>query len=284
MKKIICYPLKFYLLKIVLIVSALMLTGLMLFVLSLEFSYGPVVISILSFSFAVTIFIVLIQDIQRVTIDNDVISACNVFGVIKCIDRAKIRSFKIVEAPGFIMKDIYPYRTCILISTHKSVVSREIKDAYNHKKNTYIILPYTQDNYKTVNMWINNVTEDLYGKISFEQISKVFTFNIENQYCIEMCFSLDGNKKYTNCWMGKCPNREDKQKDVYWFGLVADGSESYNYDSFQELSIAPVFDGRSLIEVWDNVAVESLDGCDPIERLQFYQDENHEGFYVTILD
>lgn len=40
--------------------------------------------------------------------------------------------------------------------------------------------------------------------------------------------------------------------------------------SFDSMASAPVFGGRSLNTVWDEVTVLEIDGCDPEERLRFY--------------
>ena len=103
--------------------------------------------------------------------------------------------------------------------------------------------------------------------IPFEAITKLFSFDLQGKYCIEIEFSINGFPKYQSCWMGKMP---DKGKDLYWYGLVSDGSEAFDYDNFQDFSGAPVFCGKSLKEIWNEVKVLSIDGCNPEERLQAY--------------
>ena len=63
--------------------------------------------------------------------------------------------------------------------------------------------------------------------------------------------------------MKKTPDKEDKEKELYRYGLVPDGSESYNYDNFQDFSSALVFEGKSLKKIWHKVAILSTDGYDP---------------------
>ncbi len=106
--------------------------------------------------------------------------------------------------------------------------------------------------------------------ISFLDITKVFSFNLQNKYCIEIEFSVKGYPRYQSCWMGKMPDNHDEEKELYWYGLVPDGSEAYEYDNLQDFSCAPVFDGRSLKEVWNNVDILSIDGCDPKDRIEAY--------------
>ena len=106
--------------------------------------------------------------------------------------------------------------------------------------------------------------------ISFEDITKLFSFDLEGKTCIEIEFSVKGYPKYQSCWMGKMPNEENKEKELYWYGLVPDGSESPEYDNYQDFSSAAVFDGKSLKEIWDKVDIVSIDGCDPKQRLLTY--------------
>ena len=106
--------------------------------------------------------------------------------------------------------------------------------------------------------------------ISFKDITKVFSFDLEGKWCIEIEFLVKGCPKYQSCWMGKTPNKVDKEKELYWYGLVLDCSESYDYDSFQDFSSAPVFNGKSLKEIWKKVEILSIDGCVPADRIKLY--------------
>ena len=109
--------------------------------------------------------------------------------------------------------------------------------------------------------------------ITFAQIKKLFTFETQGKYCVEILFSVHKRKKFDCCWMGK---RHDKKigQDVYWFGLTTDGKNAFDYPTFEEFSSAKVFDGKSLSEIWDTVTVEAIDGCEPTERLRNYIGEN----------
>ena len=73
--------------------------------------------------------------------------------------------------------------------------------------------------------------------------------------------------------MGKMPDKVTA-KDVYWFGLTSDGKNAFDYSTFEDFSTAKVFDGKSLIEIWDAVTVEEIDGCEPLKRLENYIGEN----------
>jgi len=105
--------------------------------------------------------------------------------------------------------------------------------------------------------------------ISFDQITKLFAFNTKKRFCVEIQFMLRNSQKYDYCWMGKMWS-SDEQKDVFWYGLTHDGKNAFDYPSFEEMANAPVFDGLSLKDVWDQIAIEKIDGCDPQERLEAY--------------
>jgi len=106
--------------------------------------------------------------------------------------------------------------------------------------------------------------------ISFNDITKLFSRNLEGTFCIEIEFLVKEESTYQSCWMGKMPAKENKEREVYWYGLVPDGSEAYDYDNFRDFSSASVFHGKSLKEIWEKVEILSIDGCDPEERLLAY--------------
>ena len=60
------------------------------------------------------------------------------------------------------------------------------------------------------------------------------------------------------------------KKDVFWFGLTPDGDNAYDYPTFEEFSFAKIFDGKSLMEIWDNIVIEEINGCDPMEMVEMY--------------
>lgn len=109
--------------------------------------------------------------------------------------------------------------------------------------------------------------------ITFEQISELFCFDTQKRLCVEIQFMLAGSEKFDYCWMGKLWSRE-RRRDVFWYGLTADGKNAYDYATFEEMAAAPVFDGFSLKTVWDRITIESIDGCDPVERLWDYLDKS----------
>lgn len=106
-------------------------------------------------------------------------------------------------------------------------------------------------------------------KIAFEDLEKVFAVSVGKTACIEIEFMVSNGDKFSQCWMGKLYDKEIEQ-EAYWFGLTEDGMNAYDYTSFEEMSQATVFDGKSLKDVWNDVEIISVDGCDPKERVEYY--------------
>ncbi|MCH5278694.1 MAG: hypothetical protein J1E60_02780 [Christensenellaceae bacterium] len=104
--------------------------------------------------------------------------------------------------------------------------------------------------------------------ISFDDIEKLFARSLENKFCIEIEFCVAGLSDFQSCWMGKMPDKSKEGKELFWFGLAADGSKAYNYNNFFDFSNALVFDGKSLKEVWDSVELLSVDGLEPETRIK----------------
>lgn len=105
--------------------------------------------------------------------------------------------------------------------------------------------------------------------IPYNQIQKLFAFDPEKKYCVEILFLLSGSEKFSCCWMGKLYDNQ-KSRDLYWYGLTPDGRYAFEYDSFEEMAADPAFDGLSLAEVWDRVEILEIDGCPAKERLGAY--------------
>lgn len=93
---------------------------------------------------------------------------------------------------------------------------------------------------------------------------------LKNNSCIEMNFSIKDDKEYKNCWIGKMPDDNKFGKEVYWFGLVEDGSQGYEYDTLDDIINAKVFNGKSLSEIFDEITWNTLDGSSFEERLSDY--------------
>jgi len=98
--------------------------------------------------------------------------------------------------------------------------------------------------------------------LTFDNIKSILTDSSRSSYC-EIEFCISEIKEYQLCWMGKMPDRENPDKDCYWYGLVPNGSQAYDYDNFDDFSNAPIFNGESLIEIWDKIELLSFNSCSP---------------------
>lgn len=101
--------------------------------------------------------------------------------------------------------------------------------------------------------------------IPFEQLRTLFSFDTEEGLCLEIEFLLNVNPDFDCCCMGKkyC---KDVAGDIYWFGLTPDGINAYEYTSFEDFSNEPVFNGKSLLEIWNEVQILTIDGDNPCRR------------------
>ncbi len=98
-------------------------------------------------------------------------------------------------------------------------------------------------------------------KITALQLKKLFV----TVDALEILFSVDGYEKYSVSWMGN-------SNGDFWFGLVADGSEAYNFDSFEKMLYAPVFDGKSLNDLCGLVDIIEINACPAELMLKLYLD------------
>ena len=105
--------------------------------------------------------------------------------------------------------------------------------------------------------------------MTFELFQKLMSVDTKGRSCIEILFSVKESEKFDYSWMGKMPDKKTK-KDVFWFGLTPDGDNAYDYPTFEEFSFAKIFDGKSLMEIWDNIVIEEINGCDPMEMVEMY--------------
>lgn len=81
----------------------------------------------------------------------------------------------------------------------------------------------------------------------------------------ETNFYIEDDPVYDCCWLG----RLDGEKP-YWYGLVHDGTQAYEYATAQELVDSKVFNGRSLREIWSKVRFYSIGSIDPDTWLSRY--------------
>ncbi len=79
--------------------------------------------------------------------------------------------------------------------------------------------------------------------ITYNEFAKLFIGFSNEDFCIEINFCVGDKEEYQNCWMGKT---KTNKRETFWFGLKEDGSEVYNFESFNISSSAQVFNGKSL--------------------------------------
>lgn len=114
-------------------------------------------------------------------------------------------------------------------------------------------------------------------KIKLQDLIRILSSDvIKYGCCIEMNFCINNDNEYKECWLGKMPDRDDPSKEVYWYGLVPDGSQAYDYSRLEDIINAEVFHGKCMSYVIKGITWYSLDGCSIEERLSHYLKE--EGF------
>lgn len=99
-------------------------------------------------------------------------------------------------------------------------------------------------------------------KIKLEDLIKILNSDvIKYKSCIEMNFCIDNDVEYEDWWIGKMQDRENSGKEIYWYGLVEDGSQAYKYAKLEDILNAKVFNGKGMYDVIEKVTWKSLDGC-----------------------
>jgi len=101
-------------------------------------------------------------------------------------------------------------------------------------------------------------------KIAFDDFKKMMESDVmSGPSCIEVEFCIDNFSEYDSCWLGKMggSNHVKFERALYWYGLKPDGSQPYDFESFDDFVNAPVFRGKSIKEIWDSVTLYSIDGC-----------------------
>lgn len=109
--------------------------------------------------------------------------------------------------------------------------------------------------------------------MTFELFKELMSFDTKENLCIEIFFKVQGSDKFNSSWMGKLYSKEAKA-DVFWYGLTRDGKNAYDYSTFEEFSSAKIFDGKALFEIWDNISIITVNGCDPVDMIEMYLSES----------
>ena len=149
----------------------------------------------------------------------------------------------------------------------KRIVSR-----YRNELRTLriVLKPYSIDAVPPYILYAGKLGGETLAKIKLEDLIKVLKSDvISNKSCIEMNFCIENDTEYDDCWIGKMPDRDNPNKEIYWYGLVRDGSQAYDYEDLEDILHAKVF-GKSMFDVIEKVNWYSLDGCSIEERLPDY--------------
>ena len=87
-------------------------------------------------------------------------------------------------------------------------------------------------------------------KISLQEFENILSWDTEGKYCIDVRFSIDGCEKHERVYLGKIPDTDYPEVDIYWLRLVLDGGSEYLFHSKEELFTVKAFDGKSLEDLW----------------------------------
>ena len=139
------YPIKFYLFDLILYSSLFIVSIIGFCVLFVGKNWWAVGYAILLLIGALGLFDT-ICNVQWIKIDDEHVSAYNVFGLVKRLELSKIQTCTTVNAVAFRVGMYNKQYPCIVISHRKSLIKAGIENTFNKKKNPYIILPYSEEN------------------------------------------------------------------------------------------------------------------------------------------
>ena len=107
-------------------------------------------------------------------------------------------------------------------------------------------------------------------KLDFGYFEKVMKSKVSDKYSVEIQFEVESSEIYNLSWMGKSIERETN-REVFWFGLVEDGSQAYDYETFDEFVNSQVFYGeKSLKDLWDLILIFSLNGANESDIINVF--------------
>ena len=137
------YPVKFYLFDLILSITILVISIFSFFTL-LDSNVLWAVLYAICFLISAAGLFFAICDIQWIKIDDKYISAHNVFGLVKQLEISKIQTVVEMKLAAFGWKTLRKRFPCIVLSCRKSKPT--VDDAFNKRKNPYIVLPYSEEN------------------------------------------------------------------------------------------------------------------------------------------
>ena len=139
------YPIKFYLFDLILYSSVSIISIIGFCVLLTGKNLWAVAYAIVLLIGTLGLFDT-IYNIQWIKIDNECITAYNIFGLVKRLEITKIQTVVTVSAVAFSIRMFHKLYPCIVISHRKSLNKSGIENTFNKKKNPYIVLPYSEEN------------------------------------------------------------------------------------------------------------------------------------------
>jgi hypothetical protein len=113
------------------------------------------------------------------------------------------------------------------------------------------------------------------AKLKIDELIKILSNDVlKYSTCIEMNFCIENDEVYSDCWLGKLSDKTKGNIEIYWYGLVSDGSQAFEYTELKDILNANVFYSKSICDVIENIDWYSLDGCGVEERLSYYTDND----------
>ena len=116
------------------------------------FNYSIIgtILDILFLVMAIYFFVITLINIQMFKLTNNKIIVKNIFGVIKEVSYSEIKRIEKMDTTVYSLKMMNIKKNSIILFLNKSVKESQIEDAYNRKKNKYIVLPYNKKIYSFI--------------------------------------------------------------------------------------------------------------------------------------
>ena len=112
---------------------------------------GIIICAVMFGAFSIALGGVILYEIQWVRLTDEGLSSRNIFGVVRRIQYDKIKRVLIVDAIAFTSRGgIRKTVPTIVVSSVKSIRPSSLYYAVNHKKDKYVILPYSKENLITL--------------------------------------------------------------------------------------------------------------------------------------
>lgn len=145
MKNIIRYPAKFYIVDLAICSLGLLIsaTGFVILLIAKNILWS--LIYALIFVAMVVLFIFALRNMQWIVVDSTHIYAYNIFGLIKKLEISRIKTAVYINVSAWGLKGYTKRFPCIALSQRKSLAASEIKDAYNAKKHSYVVVPDSEE-------------------------------------------------------------------------------------------------------------------------------------------